>query len=264
MERITDGHVPKVVILAGGKGTRLADETDVRPKPMVEIGGQPILWHIMKCYLHHGMREFVICTGYLGHKIKAYFLDYAYQHADITIRPDGRVDVHQSDAEPWTVTLVNTGEETMTGGRLKRIRDHVADDPFFCMTYGDGLSDVDLTALVAFHRDHGRLATVTAVRPTARFGALHLDGDSVTAFVEKPADGGGLINGGFFVLSPKVLDRIEGDSTIWEDEPLRGLARDDALRAYRHDGFWQPMDTPRERLLLERLWRTGAPWKTWA
>jgi glucose-1-phosphate cytidylyltransferase len=254
----------KAVILAGGKGTRLAEETTLRPKPMVEVGGRPILWHIMKCYYHHGIQDFVICTGYLGHKIKEYFLNYAYQHADITIGHDGRVHVHQSYAETWAVTLVNTGEDVMTGGRLKRIKSYVADDPYFCMTYGDGVSDVDLSAVIDFHNNHGRLATVTAVRPTARFGALKLDGSTVTAFVEKPTEEGGLINGGFFVLSPRALDYIEGDSTNWEDAPLVTLAREGELRAYKHEGFWQPMDTVRDRNHLERLWQTGAPWRKWA
>jgi glucose-1-phosphate cytidylyltransferase len=257
------GRPVKAVILAGGKGTRLAEETSVRPKPMVEVGGRPILWHIMKCYLHHGIQDFVICTGYLGHKIKEYFLNYAYQHADITIGHDGRIEVHESYAEPWAVTLVNTGEDVMTGGRLKRIRSYVADEPYFCMTYGDGVSDVDLRAVIDFHLSHGRLATVTAVRPTARFGALQMDGSQVTAFVEKPTEEGGLINGGFFVLSPKVLDYIEGDGTNWEDAPLGNLARDGELRAYKHEGFWQPMDTVRDRSHLERLWQSGAPWKKW-
>ena len=254
---------PKVVILAGGRGTRLSEETMLRPKPMVEIGGRPILWHIMKCYLHHGMRDFVICTGYLGHKIREYFLNYAQRNADLTIGPDGKIVVHQSHAEPWSVTLVDTGEETMTGGRLKRVAAYVADEPFFCMTYGDGLSDVDLPGQIVFHQAHGRLATVTAVTPPARFGALRLDGDAVTDFVEKPAQDGGLINGGFFVLSPRVLELIEGDATTWEDAPLRRLAHDDQLRAFRHDGFWQPMDTPRDHQSLERLWQAGAPWKQW-
>jgi glucose-1-phosphate cytidylyltransferase len=254
----------KAVILAGGRGTRLSEETAVRPKPMVEIGGRPILWHIMKSYLHHGIQDFIICTGYLGHKIKAYFLNYAYQHADITIRPGGRIEVHESYAEPWTVTLVNTGEDTMTGGRLKRVQAYLETEPCFCMTYGDGVSNVDIGASIAFHRSHGRLATVTAMRPTARFGALQMTGSSVTAFVEKPTEGGGLINGGFFVLSPRCLDYIGGDSTTWEDAPLQRLAREGQLQAFRHDGFWQPMDTVRDRDHLERLWRGGAPWRTWA
>jgi glucose-1-phosphate cytidylyltransferase len=254
----------KVVILAGGRGTRLAEQTGLRPKPMVEIGGRPILWHIMKTYLHHGMQDFVICTGYLGHKIKEYFLSYAYQHADITIGRDGRIQVHESYAEPWSVTLVNTGEDTMTGGRLKRIQNYIQDQPCFCMTYGDGLSDVDLGAVLDFHQSHGRLATITAVRPTARFGALEMQDDAVTAFIEKPTQGGGMINGGFFVLSPQVLSRINGDTTAWEDGPLQSLAHDDQLRAFRHDGFWQPMDTIRDREHLERLWQTDPPWRKWA
>jgi len=253
----------KAVILAGGKGTRLAEETAIRPKPMVEVGGRPILWHIMKSYLHYGVQDFVICTGYLGHRIKEYFLNYAYQHADITIGHDGRIHVHESYAEPWAVTLVNTGEETMTGGRLKRVRPYLEGAPYFCMTYGDGVSDVDIAASVRFHAEHGRLATVTAVRPTARFGALRIEGDSVEEFIEKPTQEGGLINGGFFVLSPKVIDYIEGDTTLWEEQPLQQLARDGELRAFRHEGFWQPMDTLRDRQHLERLWQTGAPWRKW-
>ena len=253
----------KAVILAGGKGTRLAEETAIRPKPMVEVGGRPILWHIMKSYLHYGVQDFVICTGYLGHRIKEYFLNYAYQHADITIGHDGRIHVHESYAEPWAVTLVNTGEETMTGGRLKRVRPYLEGAPYFCMTYGDGVSDVDIAASVRFHAEHGRLATVTAVRPTARFGALRIEGDSVEEFIEKPTQEGGLINGGFFVLSPKVIDYIEGDATLWEEQPLQQLARDGELRAFRHEGFWQPMDTLRDRQHLERLWQTGAPWRKW-
>jgi glucose-1-phosphate cytidylyltransferase len=253
----------RVVLLAGGKGTRLSEETQARPKPMVEIGGRPILWHIMKGYLHHGLSDFVVCTGHLGHRIKEYFLNYAYQHSDLTVRPGGLVTVHQSYAEPWSVTLVNTGEDTMTGGRLKRIRQYVEGLPYFCMTYGDGLANVDLPALLDYHRSHGRLATVTAVRPTARFGALQLDGSKVTRFVEKPTEEGGLINGGFFVLSPRVLDYIADDLTNWEDAPLQTLAREGELMAFRHDGFWQPMDTLRDRLVLERLWQEGAPWRVW-
>lgn len=255
--------MPKVVILAGGKGTRIAEETAVRPKPLVEIGGRPILWHIMKSYSHFGMTHFVICCGYLGQKIKEYFLTYAYQNADITIRPNGEIEVHQSNAENWTVTLVDTGQETMTGGRVKRVADFVKDDPYFCMTYGDGVSDVDIGALIDFHATHGRKATVTAVTPLARFGALELEGDVVKHFVEKPQNEGGLINGGYFVLSPKVIDLIDGDETVFEKHPLEALAESGDLLAFKHLGFWQPMDTMRDKLHLEEIWQSGAPWKRW-
>ena len=254
---------PKVVILAGGKGTRIAEETAVRPKPMVEIGGRPLLWHIMKAYSVHGLNEFVICCGYLGARIRDYFLSYAYQNADITIRPSGEVEVHQSYSEPWTITLVDTGLDTMTGGRVKRVASYLRDRPYFCLTYGDGLCDVDISALIAFHAAHGAQATVTAVTPLARFGALELRGDGVERFTEKPQHEGGLINGGFFVLSPRVLDLIEGDDTLFEKAPLETLAAQSELRAFRHTGFWQPMDTLRDKLYLEELWATGAPWKTW-
>ena len=255
---------PKVVILAGGRGTRLAEETGVRPKPMVEVGGRPMLWHIMKGYSAHGLNEFVVCCGYLGRVIRDYFLTYAYQNADITIRPSGEVEVHQAYAEPWTITLVDTGLETMTGGRIRRVRRYVEGRDCFCLTYGDGVSDVDISSLVAFHRAHGRLATVTAVTPLARFGALDISGDTVARFVEKPGEEGGLINGGFFVLSPAVLDLIDGDDTVFEQGPLETLARRGELRAFRHAGFWQPMDTLRDKTNLEELWAGGAPpWKTW-
>lgn len=253
----------KAVILAGGKGTRIAEETSVRPKPMVEIGGRPILWHIMKSYSHYGVNDFVICCGHLGHKIKEYFLNYSYQNSDITIDRAGKVRVHHSDAEPWRVTLVDTGQETMTGGRVKRIASYVKDDPFFCMTYGDGVSDVNVAELVDFHKAHGRQATVTAVTPLARFGALDLSGDRVDRFVEKPHNEAGYISGGFFVLSPQVIELIEDDTVIFEKGPLESLALDGELMAYRHDGFWQPMDTMRDKLHLEDLWAAGAPWKRW-
>jgi glucose-1-phosphate cytidylyltransferase len=255
----------KAVILAGGRGTRLAEETAIRPKPMVEIGGRPILWHIMKVYAAHGVADFVICLGYKGWQIKEYFLNYLAQSADIAVDlATGRVEVLRPSAEAWRVTLVDTGEETMTGGRMKRVAPHLAGDDAFCMTYGDGVGDIDVTALIAFHRAHGRLATVTAVTPPGRFGALRRDGDRVDAFLEKPPGDGGTINGGFFVLSPRVLDRIAGDATVWEEAPLASLAADDELRAYDHRGFWQPMDTLRDREQLERMWATGrAPWRTW-
>lgn len=254
----------KAVILAGGKGTRIAEETAVRPKPMVEIGGRPILWHIMKSYSHYGVNDFVICCGYLGHKIKEYFLNYSYQNADLTMDLEsGAVTIHQSNVEPWRVTLVDTGQDTLTGGRVGRIASYVRDDPFFCMTYGDGVSDVDIGALIAFHERHGKKATVTAVTPLARFGALEMEGDAVTHFVEKPHNEAGYINGGFFVLKPSVLDLIEGDETIFEKGPLETLAADGDLMAFRHDGFWQPMDTLRDKEHLEEMWAAGAPWKSW-
>ena len=253
----------KAVILAGGKGTRLAEETHVRPKPMVEIGGRPILWHIMKSYSHYGVNDFVICCGYLGQKIKEYFLNYAYQNADITIDMNGGVRVHQSHAEPWNITLVDTGQETMTGGRVLRIADHVRNDPYFCLTYGDGVCDVNIADLLEFHRSHGRKATVTAVSPLARFGALELDGVEVKHFIEKPQYEAGLINGGYFVLSPAVLDLIVQDDTIFEKQPLETLASTGQLMAFKHEGFWQPMDTMRDKLHLEELWANGAPWKSW-
>ena len=253
----------KAVILAGGKGTRIAEETTVRPKPMVEIGGRPILWHIMKSYSHYGVNDFVICCGYLGQKIKEYFLNYPHQNADITIDMNGGLEVHQSNVEPWRITLVDTGEDTLTGGRIRRISDYVRGDEFFCMTYGDGVSDVNIGDLIEFHRKHGRKATVTAVTPLARFGALELDGSKVAHFVEKPPQEAGYINGGFFVLSPEVLRLIEGDDTVFEKGPLEALAAAGELMAYRHDGFWQPMDTLRDKLHLEELWINGAPWKSW-
>lgn len=253
----------KAVILAGGKGTRIAEETAVRPKPMVEIGGRPILWHIMKSYSQHGINDFVICCGYLGQKIKEYFLNYAQQNSDITVDLAGGVSIHQSNAEPWRVTLVDTGEDTLTGGRVRRVRDYVRDDPYFCLTYGDGLCDVNIADLLRFHRGHGRDATVTAVMPLARFGALEMVGNQVQHFVEKPQSETGFINGGYFVLSPKVIDLIEGDDTIFERGPLETLAATGELMAYRHEGFWQPMDTLRDKLHLEELWAAGAPWKSW-
>jgi glucose-1-phosphate cytidylyltransferase len=255
----------KAVILAGGRGTRLSEETTLRPKPMVEIGGRPILWHIMKTYAAHGVTEFVVCLGYKGWQIKEYFLNYRSHASDLTVDlATGAVEVVRPAAEPWRVTLVDTGEDSMTGGRLKRIAPYLAGEDAFCMTYGDGVGDVDITALVAFHRAHGRLATVTAVAPPGRFGALSREGDTVRAFTEKPPGDGGTINGGFFVLSPRALDRIEGDATVWENEPLVSLAAEGELCAYDHRGFWQPMDTLRDREQLERLWAVGnAPWRVW-
>ena len=255
----------KAVILAGGYGTRLSEETHSRPKPMVEIGGRPMLWHIMKMYSTHDVNDFIICCGYRGYMIKEYFANFSLHMSDITFDLEhNTVHVRKERTEPWKVTLIDTGEGTLTGGRLKRVADYVEGEDEFCMTYGDGLSDVDISATITFHREHGRLATVTAVKPPGRFGALELEGQRVTGFMEKPTGDEGLINGGFFVLDPHCLDLIDGDDTTWEDEPLTRLATGDQLRAYEHHGFWQPMDTVRERNLLEDLWASGgAPWKTW-
>ncbi len=257
----------KVVILAGGRGTRIAEESHLRPKPMVEISGQPMLWHIMKGYAHFGLTEFVVCLGYRGYMIKEYFANYVMHRSDITVDlGENAITYHDRPAEPWRVTLVDTGADTMTGGRLKRVAPHLADGESFCMTYGDGVADLDISALLAFHRDHGMEATVTVVRPPGRFGATHLVGDRVERFAEKPAGGEeGFINGGFFVLEHRALERIDkGDATVWERGPLEGLARENQLAAYRHEGFWQPMDTLREREELERLWAEGrAPWRVW-
>lgn len=255
----------KAVILAGGRGTRLSEETGLRPKPMVEIGGRPILWHIMKIYEANGITDFVICLGYRGWQIKEYFLNYARLSSDLTIDlSTGTVDVLRPAAEPWRVTLIDTGEDTQTGGRLRAVGHLLRDEKAFCLTYGDGVGNVDIASSVAFHRSHGRAATVTAVVPPGRFGALERSGDSVTAFTEKPAGDGGMINGGFFVLAPSVLDRIAGETTLWEQEPLKGLARDGQLMAWEHHGFWQPMDTLRDRDHLQALWDGGAaPWKLW-
>jgi len=255
----------KAVILAGGRGTRLSEETGLRPKPMVEIGGRPILWHIMKIYAAHGVTDFVVCLGYRGWQIKEYFLNYGRLCSDLSIDlATGAAEVLSPAAEPWRVTLIDTGEDTQTGGRLRRVGPLLRDMEIFFLTYGDGVGDVDIAGAVAFHRTHGRQATVTAVTPPGRFGALELHGTRVAAFTEKPAGDGGMINGGFFVLSPAVLDRIEGDATLWEQEPLKGLARDGELMAWEHRGFWQPMDTLRDRDHLQALWDSGkAPWKLW-
>ncbi len=255
----------KAVILAGGYGTRLSEETRAKPKPMVEIGGRPMLWHIMKMYATHEVNDFIVCCGYRGYVIKEYFANYSLHMSDITFDLEhNTIHVRKERTEPWRVTLVDTGDGTLTGGRLKRVADHVRDEDEFCMTYGDGLSDIDISAAITFHREHGRLATVTAVKPPGRFGALELSGHSVTGFVEKPTGDQGLINGGFFVLNSDCLNLIDGDDTRWEDIPLTRLAAADQLRAYEHNGFWQPMDTIRERDLLEDLWASGAaPWKTW-
>lgn len=255
----------KAVILAGGLGTRISEETGTKPKPMVEVGGKPILWHIMKIYSAHGINDFVICLGYKGYVIKEYFANYFLHTADVTFdMRDNSMKVHQNFAEPWTITLVETGEETMIGGRIKRILPYVKDDPYFCLTYGDGVGDVDITKVIEMHESAGRLATVTATQPPGRFGAIRYDGNKVLGFQEKPQGDGGWINGGYFVLSPKVGDYIEGDDTVWEREPMEALAQDGELSAYFHHGFWQPMDTIRDRKHLEELWATGeAPWKIW-
>ncbi|WP_199543274.1 glucose-1-phosphate cytidylyltransferase [Paraburkholderia kururiensis] len=255
----------KAVILAGGLGTRIAEESDTKPKPMVEIGGRPLLWHIMKSYSHHGINEFVICLGYKGYIIKEFFFNYYRHTADLEINlATGSHRVLNSQSEPWTVTLVDTGADTMTGGRLRRIAPHVGDETF-CMTYGDGLSDIDISAEIAFHRAHGKLATVAATQPPGRFGVLNIaDDNEVKSFEEKPSDEVGSINGGFFVLEPKVIDYIAGDETSWELDPLRNLATDGQLAAYRHHGFWQPCDTLRDKRQLEKLWDSGnAPWAQW-
>jgi glucose-1-phosphate cytidylyltransferase len=253
----------KAVILAGGLGTRISEETHLKPKPMIEIGGRPILWHIMKLYSSHGIHEFVICCGYKGYVIKEYFANYFLHMSDVTFDvSNNSMQVHQRKAEPWRVTLVDTGDETMTGGRLKRVGAHVEKEEAFCFTYGDGLSDLDIGAEIAFHRAHGKIATVTAVQPPGRYGALEMDGQTVSGFIEKAKGDGGWINGGFFVLSPKCLDLIADDNTPWEGEPLARLARERQLMAYQHDGFWQPMDTLRDKTQLEQMWATGAaPWK---
>lgn len=254
----------KAVILAGGKGTRLSEETVLTPKPLVEVGGRPILWHIMKMYSSYGINDFVICLGYKGFKIKEYFLNYGLHNVDITVDTMNGVQLHQKAVEDWRITLAETGEETMTGGRLLRAAKYFSDCDAFCMTYGDGVGNVDIGASIAFHRKHGKLATVTAVRPLARFGSLDIVEGKVRRFVEKPMTEGGLINGGFFVLSPKVLKYIKGEETLWEKEPLERLARDSQLMAFEHHGFWQPMDTVRDRHNLEELWAGGkAPWKVW-
>lgn len=254
----------KAVILAGGMGTRLAEETSVRPKPMVEIGGRPILWHVMKIYSAHGINEFIICLGYKGYLIKEYFANYFLHMSDVTFdMKHNRTEIHQNNAEPWRVTLVDTGETSMTGGRLKRVRQYLGDEDF-CFTYGDGVGDINITELIAFHCSQKRLATVTGTQQPGRFGALKLEGSCVANFEEKPHGDGAFINGGFFVLSPNVIDYVEGDPTIWERAPMERLAQEGQLSAYLHEGFWQPMDTLRDKQHLEELWQSGkAPWKVW-
>ena len=256
----------KAVILAGGLGTRISEETHLKPKPMIEIGGKPVLWHIMKMYSAHGLNDFVICCGYKGYIIKEYFANYFLHMSDVTFdMSNNRMEVHQKNAEPWKVTLVDTGDNTLTGGRLRRVAEHVNSEEAFCFTYGDGVSDINITAEIAFHKTHGKLATVTAVQPPGRYGALQIRGHTVNGFTEKPRGDGGLINGGFFVLSPRCIDRIDGDQSSWEGEPLVGLAADGELMAFEHSGFWQPMDTLRDKTHLEELWQSGkAPWKVWA
>ena len=255
----------KAVILAGGLGTRISEESHLKPKPMIEIGGKPILWHIMKQYSAHGIHDFVICLGYKGYAIKDFFANYFLHTSDVTFdMRNNRMDVHQNFSEPWSVTLIDTGEETMTGGRLLRAQPYLKGEKAFCFTYGDGVSDVDISALLDFHEGHGKLATVTAVQPPGRYGALQRVGDQVMGFTEKPRGDGGWINGGFFVLSPQVLPYIAGDATSWEAEPLMRLAELEQLRAFEHSGFWQPMDTLRDKNHLEALWQSGeAPWKQW-
>ena len=255
----------KAVILAGGLGTRISEETHLRPKPMIEIGGRPIIWHIMKHYSVHGINEFIICCGYKGYIIKEYFMNYFQHMSDMTIDlNDNSVEIHEKFAEPWKVTLVDTGEGTHTGGRLKRVAHYLEDDQAFCFTYGDGVGNIDVAESIAFHHRSNTLATLTAVHPPGRFGALNIHSERVHEFKEKPKGDGAMVNGGFFVLSPKVIDYIEGDATAWEQEPLEQLARDGQLAAYSHHGYWQPMDTLRDKMNLEDLWTRGkAPWKTW-
>ena len=253
----------KAVILAGGFGTRLSEETVIRPKPMVEVGGHPMLWHIMKIYSHHGINDFVVCLGYKGYMIKEYFANYHLHMSDVTFDlAAGTAEIHQNTAEPWRVTLVDTGEHSMTGGRIKRIRKYI--DGTFCMTYGDGVSDVDITSLIEFHKKQNTYATLTAVQPPGRYGSLEITGDRVSNFKEKPSGDGGWVNGGFFVLEPEVFGYIAGDSTLWEREPMENLASDGQLSVYKHAGFWQPMDTLRDKNYLESLWKNDkAPWKVW-
>lgn len=255
----------KAVILAGGLGTRISEETHLKPKPMIEIGNKPILWHIMKSYSHHGINDFVICCGYKGYLIKEYFANYSLHQSDVTFElKNNNVTVHNDRSEAWTITLVDTGENSMTGGRILAIKDYLRNEDIFCLTYGDGVSDIDISKTISFHKNHGKKATVSAVIPPARFGALEIKDNLVKDFIEKPVGDGGLINGGFFVLSTDVINLITDAETIWEQEPLKELANQNQLMAYSHDGFWQPMDTLRDKELLEKLWdNNAAPWKKW-
>lgn len=255
----------KAVILAGGLGTRLSEETVSKPKPMVEIGGKPILWHIMKIYSHYGVNDFIICCGYKGYVIKEYFANYFLHQSDVTFdMTKNEMVVHEKRAEPWKVTLVDTGDNTMTGGRLKRVEEYLKEEEAFCFTYGDGVGRVDIAALIDFHKSHGKDATLTATFPPGRFGAIDIQNDQIKSFQEKPKGDGAMINGGFFVLSPKVISRIEGDASIWEQEPLKSLAEDGELMAFKHEGFWLPMDTLRDKMKLQEMWESGdAPWKVW-
>ena len=256
----------KAIILAGGLGTRISEESSTKPKPMITVGGKPIIWHIMKMYSHHGINDFVICCGYKGYMIKEYFANYFLHMSDVTYDIENNsMRVHEKRVEPWKVTLVDTGENTMTGGRLGRIAEYIKDEESFCMTYGDGVSDVDISSTINFHKQHGKLATITGVIPSGRFGALDIRNQQVVSFKEKPKGDGAVINGGFFVLSPRVLSLIKGDKTIWEQEPLIQLAQEGQLMAFEHKGFWQPMDTQRDHHFLEELWNSGdAPWKKWS
>ena len=255
----------KTVILAGGFGTRISEETHLKPKPMIEIGGRPILWHIMKMYSAHGVNDFIICCGYKGYVIKEYFANYFLHMSDVTFdMSNNKMEVHQKKAEPWKVTLIDTGDHTLTGGRLKRVSQYLQDEKEFFFTYGDGVSDLDITAALKFHRKHGKIATITAVQPPGRYGALKLSNNVVTGFTEKPRGDGGLINGGFFILSPKAIDLIEGDQASWEGKPLAKLAEMNEMMAFEHKGFWRPMDTLRDKVQLEEIWDSGsAPWKVW-
>jgi len=253
----------KVVILAGGLGTRISEESHLKPKPMIEIGGKPVLWHIMKIYSHYGINDFIICCGYKGYMIKEYFANYFLHTSDVTFDiKQNRMEVHEKHAEPWRVTLVDTGQDTLTGGRLKRVRDFIGNESF-CFTYGDGVADIDISKLISFHRNHGKLATITAIQPPGRYGALNIRDNQVDSFQEKPAGDGAWINGGFFVMEPEVIDAIEGDQTSWESGPIEKLAQEGQLMAYQHNGFWQAMDTLRDKNHLEELWQTRPPWKAW-
>ena len=255
----------KAVILAGGLGTRISEETHLKPKPMIEIGGKPIIWHIMKMYSFHGINDFIICCGYKGYIIKEYFANYFLHMSDVRLNiSENKMDVLKKEAEPWNITLIDTGPDTLTGGRLKRVSSYIENEEAFCLTYGDGLSDIDISSSIKFHKEHKKIATISAVIPPGRYGALDLDGNNVKGFTEKPQGDGGVINGGFFVLSPKVLSLIHDDQTPWEGKPLSDLAKNNNLMAFKHEGFWQPMDTLRDRNYLEDLWSSGsAPWKTW-